>query len=134
MIYITTYHNSNPPVEELYQEWTEIKPQWTRKQSNIFWVVANDFDKIVGALVVVIINDPIWNRKWGLVENVYVLKEFRKQGIASRMMHQAEFQARFMGCEFVKLTSGKDKIEGHKLYKSLEYKEGCSFKKGLKVD
>ncbi len=90
--------------------------------------------RVIGALQLLIVCDPVWNRNWGLVENVFVDPDYRKYGIAKKMMGKAELQATVLDCEFIKLTSGYNKMEGHALYRSLGYKEGLSFRKVLKID
>ncbi len=131
-IYYQTYHNGLPPVEELYLKWTGRKLNRDRIQLNSYWFVARDGNKVVGALQLLIICDPIWNRDWGLVEIVFVDPEYRKLDIAKKMMANAEKQASWFGCEFLKLASGYDKKEGHALYWSLGYKEGFAFSKVLR--
>jgi len=92
-------------------------------------VVAKDNEKIIGAAQLIVIDDPFWNRRWGLIENVFVKKEYRRQGIGKGLMKQLENQAIALGCKFVKLTTRKK--EGIELYRSIGYEEGSSFRKEL---
>jgi GNAT superfamily N-acetyltransferase len=137
-IYITQHSNEIPKsVEELYFKWAGKKPEWNKYlQFNSNWFVAKDRDKhediAVGAIQLIMVADPIWNRRWGLVENVFVDPEYRGKGIAKQIMELVELVSGVMSCEFIKLTSGYDKVEGHALYKSLGYIEGKSFKKLIK--
>jgi len=126
MIYCTTWDNI-ADVRELYKEWAGNYPLDTWKNSIL--VVAKDNDKIVGGAQLIVISDPIWARNWGLIENVYVLKEYRSHGAGEKLMKVLESQASFLGCKFIKLTSRKD--EGKRLYRSLGYEEGSSFRKEL---
>ena len=114
---------------EFYREWTGLPYDMGSISWDCHDVVAKEDGEIVGALRLIIINDPIWHRKWGLIENVFVSEADRKRGVATEMMRFVEGQAKSFGCEFVKLTSRKE--EGQELYRSLEYEEGCSYRRVL---
>ena len=132
MIYCTAIDDAKV-LAELYQEWVGHTPQFKGIQINSLWVAARDGDKYVGAAQLIIIDDPIWDRRWGLVENVYVAEAYRRRGIGKELMSTIESTA-YGGfdCEFVKLTSASEKFMGHSLYRSMKYKEGLSFKRLLK--
>lgn len=126
----------------LYDEWVgkeiacEEHGELAFPPINLFTVVAKDVDlepeeEVIGAAQLIIMYDMVWKRRWGLVENVFVKKSYRGKGIAKGLMAELELLARTWCCEFIKLTSGKDKLAGHALYKSLNYEEGSSFKKWL---
>ncbi len=119
---------------ELYKEWTGQDAKFEGVAVDTHLVVAIDTDtgKKVGAAQWTVINDQFWNCQWALVENVYVAKVYRQRGVARDLMKFIEDVSPQFGCEFIKLTSGYDKIEAHALYRSLGYKEGFSFKKDLK--
>ena len=128
MIYTST--DDTKAIGKLLKEWTGVEPDdeilW-----NSFFVVAIDDSKTVGVVQLIIIDDPFWNRRYGLVENVYVKKGYRGCGIGKQLMHHLENQAKGFGCKFIKLTSGLDKKGGRGLYKSLGYTEGSSFRKNF---
>ena len=130
MIYITCWDKESDALR-LYSEWT-AKEKLGSSGTNDILIVAKEDKRIIGALQLYIINDTFWNRKWGLIENIYVSKEFRRKGIARKLMAFAELEASMFGCEFVKLTSSHDKKEAHELYQSLDYVQGYSFKKELR--
>lgn len=121
-------------------ELSELLKEWTGKSYNpkyILWnsqfIVARDNGKAVGCAQLIVVDDPFWNRRWGLIENVYVTPSYRNKGVAKQIMDKIYMIAcEGFACEFVKLTSAYDKEEAHKLYKSLGYEEGCSFKKRAK--
>lgn len=129
MIRYTTY-NDIGKIGELLKEWTGKEPD-DRILLNSLFVVAQEDGDLIGCTQLIIIDDPFWNRCWGLVENVYVKKGHRGKGIAKELMETVEAQAFMMGCKFIKLTSALDKVAGHALYKTLGYVEGLSFKKKL---
>ena len=111
----------------LLKEWTKKEPHFS--MPNLWFFGAYDNDRIVGAAQLIVIDDPFWNERWGLVENVFVTKEYRRKGIGKGLMKQLENQAIAVGCKFVKLTTRKK--EGKKLYRSIGYEEDSSFRKEL---
>lgn len=132
MIYCTMTQDTSV-LAELYKKWVGHLPQFKGVCVNTFWAVVKDDEKYVGVAQLVLIDDPIWDRRWGLVENVYVTEAYRQKGIAKQLMNFIESMAKGYGCEFVKLTSGSEKVAGHALYRSMGYKEGLSFKKKLEL-
>jgi GNAT superfamily N-acetyltransferase len=89
--------------------------------------IDKDTKEYVGVATLIVIFDQVHNRQWGLVENVFVHPEYRRQGIAKNLMNHIESLAMGLGCEFIKLTSRKP--EAQDLYKKLSYKSGKSFYK-----
>ena len=142
MIYCTTWDwkagiTDSQGIVDLYKQWTgeERTPENIFNKKTIIAKVANmggisTLDRIVGVAELIVIDDWVWHRRWGLVENVYVHKQYRRQGIGSQLMKHVESQAMALGCEFIKLTSRKE--EGKALYRSLGYEEGSYFRKELK--
>ena len=128
MIYYTSC-NDIQDLNNLYKEWVGKDLSHSHILWNSFFVVAKDNDKIIGAAQLIVIDDPFWDKRWGLIENVFVKKEYRRQGIGMVLMKQSENQAIAIGCSFVKLTTRKK--EGKELYRSIGYEEGSSFRKGL---
>ena len=115
----------------LYNEWSGKGIKQDYMLYNNVIIMAKDDGVVVGAAFLIIIDDPVWDRKWGLVENIYVKKSYRNNGVAKQLMKYLEVQAEAFGCQFIKLTSGYDKQIAHKLYEALGYKDGKSFKKVL---
>ena len=122
-------------MNDLYKEWTGKDLSKSIVTTNLQLIVAEDDQKegggkIVGALQAKIICDAVWDERWVLIENVYVKKEYRRQGIAKGLMQFAE--AKFLLTKefaFIKLTSRKK--GGKAVYRSLGYEEGAAFRKGL---
>lgn len=129
MIYFTSW-DCIKDLGELYSKWVGHTPKF-KFGTFAFLIVAREkgSNKFVGATQLIIIDDQVWDRRWGLVENVFVSEPYRKQGIGKELMENVEAQAQLMGCKFIKLTSRKE--EGKALYKSLGYEEGSSFRKDL---
>ena len=84
---------------------------------------------VVGIADLILINDYAINRRWLLVENVEVKPKYRRQGIGTELMQTIEDKAQALGCQGMKVFSGKEREEGHALYRSLGYIEGLSFSK-----
>ena len=132
MVYYTTW-DWLIDTSDLYKEWVGHVPEFIGIRQNDFLVIArDDSNKIVGAAQLLIIDDPIWDRTWGLVENVFVTKLYRNCGIGKGLMRFVEEQAKLLGCDFIKLTTRKP--EGRELYRSLGYDEGSSFYKKFKEE
>ena len=112
---------------ELYQEWTGREIPANQLWIDSHLVVIRDDGKVVGVAQIIVIDDPVWNRMWGLVENVYVRKGNRRKGIGGELMSKVETQARLLGCKYIKMFSYKN--EGKALYRSLNYEEGSAFAK-----
>lgn len=121
-------HCSNPDeVSRHYSEWTGKQLETLPQDCDL--LVATDNGKVLGCLQLIIIDNPVWQTRWGLIENVYVVKEHRRKDIGRKLMRYAEEYAKSLGCSFVKLTSKKR--EGKALYRSLGYEEGSSFYRNL---
>ena len=130
MIYYTNFDKERD-FADLYREWVGHTPEFKGIQTNSYWVGAKDTEtnKWIGAAQLIVVDDPIYDRRWGLVENVYVAKDYRRRGVGTQLMREVEAMAFTFGCEFIKLTSRKE--EGKALYRSLGYGEGSSFRKEL---
>lgn len=131
MILITSGEPYLKEIAGLLAEWTGRNKYPHNYVRDSLFIVARDTDrdKLVGVVELIIIDDPYWIRKWGLVENVYVSENYRRNGIAKDIMHQIEILAMGVGCAFLKLTTRKE--EGKALYRSLGYEEGSSFYRDL---
>lgn len=65
-------------------------------------------------------NPSFINGRTGNVLNVYTKPEYRKQGIAGKLMEQLITEAGALGLDYVELKSTED---GYRLYKSLGFSE-----------
>lgn len=127
MIYFTATDNREL-VTELYKEWTGKEQNMNMITWNDRLVLAMDDKKVIGAAQIIIIPDRVWNRKWCLIENVFVTESYRGRGIGKGLMDFVEKYCLLCGeFDFIKLTSSKP--VGQELYRSMGYEEGSSFKK-----
>lgn len=62
-------------------------------------------------------------RPFMVVENVVVSANHRKLGIGRQLMLAMEEQAKERNCSYAILVSGKQRIEAHRLYESLGYRD-----------
>lgn len=71
-----------------------------------------------------------------VVENVVVLEEYRKQGIAKQLIIRLEECAKNLKCSMIVFVSSKHRIGAHKLYESLGFgiDKVNGYRKRLKYD
>lgn len=62
-------------------------------------------------------------RPFMVVENVVVSANHRKLGIGRQLMLALEERAKERNCCYVILVSGKQRVEAHRLYESLGYRD-----------
>lgn len=83
--------------------------------------------EIVGCCFLLVTEKPanpnFINGLTGTVLNVYVKPEYRRQGIAKRMLENLLKDAKEMGLDYVELKSTE---EGHELYKGLGFEDEVS--------
>lgn len=129
-IYIT-YTGDYREVGRLLKQWSgkDFDDKYMMHESH--FLVARNGEQSVGCAQLVVINDPFWGRSWGLIENVYVAQDYRRQGIAQQLMEAILREAANFHCDFVKLTSSYDKKAAHELYQGLGFEQGLSFKKQI---
>ena len=56
-----------------------------------------------------------------VIEDVVVLNEYRRQGIAKQLLIKIEEEAQKAGCTMILFVSSKHRKGAHKLYESLGY-------------
>lgn len=56
-------------------------------------------------------------KSWAVVENVVTHPAFRRRGLATLLLEEAEKRARAAGCYKIFLLSGKDRTEAHEFYR-----------------
>ncbi len=86
--------------------------------------IANDLDRgIAGAFLVISekpANPNFITGKTGVILNVYTRPEYRKQGIASRLLTELIREARTLNLSYLELSSTR---EGEPVYRKLGFKE-----------
>lgn len=98
---------------------------WERQiegNPNIKYFGAVEGEKVVSSCYCVIIpNLSNYNQPICFVENVVTDKDFRKQGLARKVVQMAVEAAKSAGCYKVILQSGIARKEAHKFYESLGF-------------
>lgn len=128
--------------QEMGGDWDIAHPGWRTRfmqffggkqhsgRSQIF--VATDGDDLVGLAIISILTDDYRTFALNLprahVNAVFVKPEYRRQGIARRLMRLAIDWARRNGCVRVFLRTSED---GRALYESMGFKAGREMELGL---
>jgi len=98
-------------------------------QDNTFvsWL-AVDNGKIIGTSGVSIVEKPpyygCWSGKIGLLSSMFVVKEYRRQGIAKTLLDKVVKEAKEFGCDVIQIT-GSD--IGVLLYSDYGFKKNRNF-------
>ena len=99
-----------------------IIEQTTDKQKGFRYGYQSDGHEIASAYLYILYNSR-HIRPFGFIEYVIVDKEFRGQGIGSRLVRAMVSKAREENCYKIILTSRHDKDKVHALYNKLGFKE-----------
>ncbi|MBQ9484353.1 MAG: GNAT family N-acetyltransferase [Ruminiclostridium sp.] len=104
-------------------------PDYFRRHigSDLFVYVCREADKIVGCCFLYISEKPsnpsFISGRTGMVLNVYTLPEYRRKGIAGKLVGMLISDAEELGLDFVELKSTD---AGYGLYKSLGFEDAVS--------
>ncbi len=95
--------------------------------------VAEENGKVVGWAYLYIIRNDRHDEPYGLLENVYVEKEFRKQGLGRQLVESAIEEAKKQGCYKLLGTSRHSNIDAHKFYEKFGFQNwGVEFRMNLR--
>lgn len=115
---------------------SERLPDYYNKHLNkdLFAYVCREKEKIISCCFLYITEKPpnptFINGKTGTVLNVYTKPEYRKKGIASKLIKLLLFDSEKMGLDFVEL---KATDAGYNLYKSLGFEDVISKYHNMKI-
>jgi GNAT superfamily N-acetyltransferase len=107
-----------------------IKLLWKNIQSNqnIRYYVAEVEGRLVSTCTLAIIPNLTRDASpYGIIENVFTLTEFRKRGIATKVLHTALHEAWDAGCYKAMLLTGRKDED------TLRFYEKAGFIKGVKT-
>ena len=94
--------------------------------------VAESFGKIIGFATFSARDVVRYARPIAELEELFVLEEYRKQGIGKLLILEVEKKASAMNCQRMYLESAVERKPAHAFYESLGYeKYGVAFKKEL---
>jgi GNAT superfamily N-acetyltransferase len=124
--------------QALYQEFGEDRPP-RRRLTKLFddaVVPASPFklffalggDELCGMLSLAITPTTQVAGHFGYVDDVFVLEQYRGQGIGTKLMREAVNYARESGCVRIELGTRRDNIRARQLYERLGFKEGDGVK------
>lgn len=95
-----------------------------RNNPNYCILCARINDRVVGSVMGVVCYELFGSCKpFMVVENVAVLKDFRRKGIARQLMVELEVYARQFDCSTILFVSSGHRKAAHALYESLGYSE-----------
>ena len=108
--------------ERITSTWSKIPPKHWHLE-NGFTLVALDNDLIVGFVSVYWRNLPLplASSKEGFIDILEVIPEYRRRGIATNLLRQAEYRSQKEGCCQIRSWSSDDKTEAIPMWKSLKY-------------
>ncbi len=86
---------------------------------NAVLMVAKDNERIIGMAALYIL--PKLGKRNSIVEDVFVLEEYRGQGIGEKLMLALIDEARKRKATSISLTSRPSRIVAHKLYEKLGF-------------
>lgn len=101
---------------------------------NIYLMVAEDENthELVGSILAVLFDDYCDEcQKLMLIENVVTSSKHRREGIGRQMFAHIEDWGRKNNVNYVILCSALNRLEAHKFYENIGYKEVKGFKKYL---
>ena len=94
------------------------------RDPNHHLLVAEIDGKIVGSGDLLIVpNLSHHGLPWAIVENVIVVEDMRRKGIARELMQYMIDFARRSGCYKIGLSSNKERLVAHLMYESLGFKQ-----------
>lgn len=116
----------------VYEEAFELSDSNRERMAEMFERIKDDPDyhilcakidgRVVGSVMGVICYELIGGCfPFMVIENVAVLKDFRRMGVAEQLMNEQEKIARALQCSLILLVSSEHRTGAHKLYESLGY-------------
>ena len=124
--------NDLPGLKNLYEKGFGGSETNLQKMSEIFEtiennqdyqvIVAKSEDRVVGSVLGVICKELFGTcQPFMVIEDVVVLPDYRRQGIARQLMIRIEELARENLCSMILFVSSEHRTGAHKLYESLGY-------------
>lgn len=132
-----------PDLQELIFQLTESREKAKRFTSSIlrsmfheqktYVAIAIDEQsgKIIGMGTLIVHQTMAAKKAW--IEDVVTHTCYRKKGIGHRIQAMLEQRARFVGADYIDLTSGTNRTDARRLYRSLGYepRQSTLFRKKL---
>ncbi len=117
LLYENAFDGSSTDYELMIDTFNKIS-----NSPNYIVLCARIDDKIVGSVMGVVCNELFGKcRPFMVVENVAVLNDYRRRGIAKQIMLRLEEEASIYDCSMILFVSSEHREGAHKLYESLGY-------------
>lgn len=99
----------------------EIKKQEIVSKAIKFEAV--DGEKIIGRAFLYLINNELHEKPYGLLEDVFVVEDYRSRGIGTDLVKAIIEEAKNSGCYKLVGTSRHSRAEVHEWYKKLGFQD-----------
>lgn len=134
--YLTEDYGSLTPEQE--KGLKEVLPKYYEEHLGrdlIVFFAENNSGEMISCCFLLVCEKPanpsFMRGRTGTVMNVYTMPEYRKKGIARRLMEQLLAEARGLGLDFAELKATE---AGYSLYKSLGFEEVQSGYRSMKIE
>lgn len=100
-------------------------------RDNILLALLNN--KVVGMVTIDYLFDNFLNEKYAYINNLCVDIDYQKKNIGYELMIKCIEICKSNGCNYMKLTSNKERVAAHKLYSKLGFEiyDTVVFKKNI---
>lgn len=117
LLYESGFEGSATDSNRMVEVFNQIKDN-----PNYIILCAKVAHQVVGSVMGVVCNELFGNcLPFMVVENVVVLNDYRRLGIAKQLMQSLEEQAMIKKCTTILFVSSEHRKGAHKLYESLGY-------------
>lgn len=113
--------NDFKKINDIYNECFNKEYLVKEKLNNNIYVFEKD-KIIIGMFQIDYIEDIFKNIKYAYINNLCIKKEYQNQGYGSILIKEIEKLAIDNKCQYITLTSNKERICAHKLYIKNNYK------------
>jgi len=119
LLYEDAFVGSLTELDNLTETYHQIKDN-----SNYIVLCAKNDDKIVGSVLGIVCKELFGKGlPFMVLEDVAVLKSFRRQGIARQLLNNIEDHAKMNQCTTILFVSSAHRTGAHQLYESMGYGE-----------
>ncbi|GAK38319.1 GNAT family N-acetyltransferase [Paenibacillus urinalis] len=134
MVYIEQIEMKHlPQLAELYEELIGVSTNLAKMEETYqtlledksYYVLGAFYEnELAGSLMGILCKDLIGEcEPFMVIENVVVSSKIRRQGIGRKLMNEIEMIARQQNCSYIILVSGGQRVEAHRMYESMGYRE-----------
>lgn len=99
----------------------ELKKEIRQSQAIKFSII--DQGRVVGRAYLYLIHNDLYDKPYGLLEDVYVQEEYRSHGIGNQLLKAVMTEAKSRGCPKLIGTSRYSRPQVHQWYEKLGFKD-----------